>query len=48
MEIFGFHGRTGTHTVNDAFFYSSDGQQIRSMHQTGKIILDWFNICLPD
>lgn len=47
-EIFGFHGRTGTHTVQDAFFYSSDGQQIDSMHQTGQIILDWFNITLTD
>ncbi|MFW5499037.1 MULTISPECIES: alkaline phosphatase family protein [unclassified Maridesulfovibrio] len=47
-EIFGFHGRTGTHTVQDAFFYSSDGQQISTMHQTGQIILDWFNITLPD
>ncbi|WP_319779373.1 alkaline phosphatase family protein [Maridesulfovibrio sp.] len=47
-EIFGFHGRTGTHTVQDAFFYSSDGQQISTMHQTGQIILDWFNITLTD
>ncbi|WP_419780136.1 alkaline phosphatase family protein [Maridesulfovibrio sp.] len=47
-EIFGFHGRTGTHTVKDAFFYSSDGQQIESIHQTGQIILDWFDINLPD
>ena len=47
-EIFGFHGRAGTHTVNDAFFYSSDGQQISTMHQTGQIILDWFNITLPN
>ncbi|WP_320175247.1 alkaline phosphatase family protein [Maridesulfovibrio sp.] len=47
-EIFGFHGRTGTHTAQDAFFYSSDGQQISTMHQTGQIILDWFNITLPD
>ncbi|NDV21754.1 alkaline phosphatase family protein [Desulfovibrio sp. JC022] len=48
VEIFGFHGRTGTHTVKDAFFYSSDGQQISTMHQTGQIILDWFNITLTD
>jgi len=47
-EVFGFHGRTGTHTVRDAFFYSSDGQQIKTMHQTGQIILDWFDISLPD
>ena len=47
-EIFGFHGRTGTHTVEDAFFYSSDGQQIEFMHQTGQIILDWFDINLKD
>ncbi|NDV26380.1 alkaline phosphatase family protein [Desulfovibrio sp. JC010] len=47
-EIFGFHGRTGTHTVQDAFFYSSDNDQIESMYQTGKMVLDWFNISLPD
>ncbi|WP_320007769.1 alkaline phosphatase family protein [Maridesulfovibrio sp.] len=47
-EIFGFHGRTGTHTIKDAFFYSSDGQQIESMYQTGQIILDWFDINLKD
>ncbi|WP_432736767.1 alkaline phosphatase family protein [Maridesulfovibrio sp. FT414] len=47
-EIFGFHGRTGTHTRGNAFYYSSDGQQIEFMHQTGQMILDWFNIALPE
>lgn len=47
-EIFGFHGRTGTHTRGNAFYYSSDGQQIEHIHQTGQMILDWFNISLPE
>ncbi len=47
-EIFGFHGRTGTHTRSNAFYFSSDGQQIEHMHQTGQMILDWFNISLPE
>lgn len=47
-KTFGFHGRTGTHTRHDAFYYSSDGQQIEFMHQTGQMILDWFNCSLQD
>ncbi|WP_027722541.1 alkaline phosphatase family protein [Maridesulfovibrio zosterae] len=47
-EIYGFHGRTGTHTQKNAFFYSSDGQQIDFMHQTGQMVLDWFNCPLQD
>ncbi|WP_320170154.1 alkaline phosphatase family protein [Maridesulfovibrio sp.] len=46
-EVFGFHGRTGTHTREDAFFYSSDDEQIEFMHQTGRMLLDWFGIPLP-
>lgn len=47
-EIFGFHGRTGTHTQGDAFYYSSDGQQINFMHQTGRMVLDWFGCPLQE
>ncbi|SDL13395.1 Predicted phosphohydrolase or phosphomutase, AlkP superfamily [Maridesulfovibrio ferrireducens] len=43
-DIFGFFGRTGTHTREDAFFYSSDGEQADLMRDTGKMILNWFNI----
>ncbi|WP_245549600.1 alkaline phosphatase family protein [Maridesulfovibrio hydrothermalis] len=47
-EIFGFHGRTGTHTLRDAFFYSSDGSQAEFMHQTGQMVLDWFGCPLQE
>lgn len=43
-DIFGFHGRTGTHTRHGAFFYSSEGDQPNIMHQTGRLVLDWFGI----
>jgi predicted AlkP superfamily phosphohydrolase/phosphomutase len=43
-EIFGFFGRTGTHTVGDAFFYDSQGNVPERMRDTGQMILDWFGI----
>ncbi|SME91120.1 alkaline phosphatase family protein [Desulfovibrio gilichinskyi] len=41
-DIYGFFGRTGTHTRKDAFFYSSDGEQADLMRDTGKMVLNWF------
>ncbi len=41
-EIFGFFGRTGTHTREDAFFYSTDGEQANLTRDTGKMALKWF------
>lgn len=43
-EIFGFFGRMGTHTVNDAFFFDSEGEKCNRMRDTGKIIIKWFGI----
>lgn len=43
-EIFGFFGRTGTHTVKDAFFYDSKGEKPEKMRDAGQMILNWFGI----
>ncbi len=43
-DIFGFFGRTGTHTVNGAIYYDSSGYQPERMRDTGKSILKYFNI----
>tara|TARA_B100000683_G_scaffold262664_1_gene290027 strand:- start:1805 stop:3106 length:1302 start_codon:yes stop_codon:yes gene_type:complete len=43
-EIFSHHGRTGTHTVHGAVFYDSEGSTPERMRETGKIILNHFNI----
>lgn len=42
--IFGFHGRTGTHTVDGAIYYDSGGFQPRRMRDTGQSILKYFNM----
>lgn len=42
-ELFSHHGRYGTHTVEDAFFYdSAELQGIAKVHQVGASILRWF------
>lgn len=43
-EIFGFWGRTGTHTVTDAFFYDSQGSSPTRLRDTGQEISNYFNI----
>lgn len=43
-EVFGFHGRTGTHTVDGAIYFDSDGFQPGSMRDIGTTILNYFNI----
>jgi len=43
-EVFGFHGRTGTHTVEGAIFYDDTGFTPARMRDTGKAILEYFNI----
>ncbi len=43
-DIYGLHGRTGTHTVAGAIYYDSDGFKPRTMRDTGKTILKYFNI----
>ncbi len=42
--IFGLHGRTGTHTVEGAIYYDSEGWVPTSMRDTGKAILQYFNL----
>lgn len=43
-DVFGLHGRTGTHTVEGAIFLDSQGGTPQRMRDTGQIILDYFNI----
>lgn len=45
-EIFGFYGRTGTHTVDGAIFYDTDDFRPNRMRDTGHSIFKYFNI--PD
>lgn len=42
--VFGHHGRFGTHTVNGAIFYDSNGARPQRMRDTGRLILDHFRI----
>lgn len=42
-EIFGLHGRFGTHTADRALFYDSEGDKPESLRDTGKIVLAYFN-----
>lgn len=42
-DVFGFHGRTGTHTVEGAIYYDSHGFTPKHMRDTGQAILKYFN-----
>jgi predicted AlkP superfamily phosphohydrolase/phosphomutase len=44
QDVFGFYGRTGTHTVEGAIYYDSYGYQPERMRNTGQAILEYFNI----
>ncbi len=41
--LFGLHGRHGTHTVGDAFFYDSVGARPERVRDVGRLVLDHFN-----
>ncbi|NDV19804.1 phosphodiesterase [Pseudodesulfovibrio sp. JC047] len=43
-DIFGLHGRTGTHTVEGALFYDTEDSQPRSLRDIGTTILQHFDI----
>ena len=43
-EVFGFHGRTGTHTVDGAFFLDTSGWRPERMRETGNAVLNYFDI----
>jgi len=43
-NIFGLHGRTGTHTVDGAIFADSNGARPERMRDVGRIILQHFDI----
>ncbi|WP_319584652.1 alkaline phosphatase family protein [uncultured Pseudodesulfovibrio sp.] len=43
-NIFGLHGRTGTHTVGGAIFADTDGARPERMRDVGRIILQHFDI----
>ena len=42
--LFGLHGRYGTHTVGDAFFYDSAGTRPERVSDVGRLVLDHFGI----
>ncbi len=41
-EIFGYFGRTGTHTYKDAMFFDSQQKQICSVKEVGSEVLNFF------
>lgn len=41
-EVFSRHGRTGVHTVEDAFFYDSEGAAPERVRDVGRLVLDFF------
>jgi len=43
-DIFGIHGRFGTHTAHGAIFYDSQGHKPKRMRDAGQLILDHFGI----
>jgi hypothetical protein len=43
-EVCGLHGRTGAHTVGDAFFFDSAGFTPQLMRDTGNGVLDFFGL----
>ena len=43
-EIFGLHGRTGTHTVDGAIFTDTQGARPKRMRDVGRLILQHFDI----
>ncbi|WP_147821573.1 alkaline phosphatase family protein [Salidesulfovibrio onnuriiensis] len=43
-KVFGHFGRTGTHTVDGAIFYDTNGARPQRMRETGRLILDHFGI----
>jgi len=43
-DVFGLHGRTGAHTVGDAFFFDSAGFTPQLMRDTGNGVLDFFGL----
>jgi predicted AlkP superfamily phosphohydrolase/phosphomutase len=55
-DVFGLHGRSGTHTADDALFYDSGGFKPKRMRDTGARVLDFFGLdrhnagstCKPD
>lgn len=42
--LFGHFGRTGTHTVHDAFFYDSNGFKAERVRDVGRAVLEHFYI----
>ncbi|QJB57838.1 alkaline phosphatase family protein [Pseudodesulfovibrio sp. zrk46] len=44
QDIFGHFGRTGTHTVEGAIFFDSEGSAPVRMRDIGRTIMEYFNI----
>ena len=42
--LFGHHGRTGTHTPDDAFFHDSEAAPGRTPRDAGRLVLEFFGI----
>ncbi|MFP4517294.1 MAG: alkaline phosphatase family protein [Desulfovibrionales bacterium] len=46
-ELFGWFGRSGTHTADDVFFYDSQGSRLDRIRETGQEILRFFDPASP-
>ena len=44
QEVFGLHGRTGTHTADGAIFLDTTGFRPQRMRDTGRSLLEYFNL----
>ena len=44
QEVFGLHGRTGTHTADGAIFLDTTGFRPQRMRDTGHALLEYFNL----
>lgn len=40
-QVFGFHGRTGVHTADNAIFYDSEGDTPQRMRDVGQLVLNY-------
>ena len=44
QDVFGLHGRTGTHTADGAIFLDTGGSRPQRMRDTGRVLLKYFNL----
>jgi len=47
-EVFGFFGRTGTHSADNAFFFDTLGAEPKRVRDVGGLVLDFFGAAKQD